>query len=90
MNVPRGNAGTYLPNIPQSEIREGDVIIFKFGKVWHVGVTIGFGETEVNPFDPTAQVPKIIVAQTNKVPCTPTTEKISWFDDHIIGVYRPV
>ena len=89
INTPRGDAGTYFPNIPQSEIKEGDVLILKYERIWHVALVIGFGETEINPFDLSAQVPKIIVSDSNFIRCTPTVRAISWFDDNIIGVYRP-
>ena len=89
VNVPQGDADTYRPTIPQSDIQEGDVLIQKFGRVWHVALVIGFGETEVNPFDLSAQVPKIIVSDSNFIRCTPTVRAISWFDDNIVGVYRP-
>lgn len=90
VNVPRGNAGTYLPNIYQGQVKEGDVVILKYGKVWHVALITAFGEVEVNPYNPTTRVPKLILAETNLVPCTPTVRAISWFDDNIIGIYRPL
>ena len=86
----RGDAWTQRPNIYQGKMQEGDVVILRYGKVWHVALVAGFGETEVNPNNPTTKVPKLRIIETNFVPCTPTAREISWFDEHIVGIYRPM
>ena len=84
MNVPQGDAGTYLPNISKWNIDVGDVLIFYYDGVWHVAVVIGF-EWKVGQQWPE----KIIVHESNFKRCTPTTRAISWNDENLVGIYHP-
>jgi len=84
VNIPRGDAGTYLPNASMWNINYGDVLILKYPKVWHVAVVVGF------EWKKGQQWPEnIIVHDSNYIPCTPTTRAISWYDEAIRGIYSP-
>lgn len=87
VNIPFGDAITQKPNIPLKDVDKGDVLLMKYGGVYHVAEAIGFvGEQK---YGTTTVAREIIVVESNYKECTPTVRHVPFKSKEIWGVYRP-
>lgn len=81
MNI-RGDAWTLKPNIETRNAQIGDVLLEKFGKVYHASLIVGIrNSTEVDA--------EIMVKEWNYTPCQPGTRVLRLSDKSVIGVLHP-
>ena len=83
----RGDARVQVPNTQQVNADVGDVVILRYGNVYHAALLVGaVGEKDIG----TAIVPEqLIIHEANFERCRTTTRWIPWDDPHILGILRP-
>ena len=72
---PRTNARDLKPNIPMYEIKKGDLLLFKYGTVFHVAVFQGF---DANGFK---------IKEGNKEACKITSRTVDFNDRNLVGFW---
>ena len=87
----RGDANTLVPNTTFPDIQPGDVLILRYGKVYHAALAIAT-QKSLEYIDDESFYNKAVavtIQEWNYKPCKGTVRQIVASDSHIVGVYRP-
>ena len=84
----KGDAATLVPNLPFKNLEIKDVILMRYGRVYHAAQIIGFSE-DLGIFDGAIAPRRLLIQEWNFEPCKYTQRSIPLDDEHIIGILRP-
>lgn len=85
----RGDADTLSPNTPFENLEAGDVLLMRYGNVYHAALIISYSGAVALPSEGIVVPKTITIEEWNYVHCKHTIRTLAFNDEHIRGIYTP-